>query len=205
TVYRGRGMPWKSVFAPWVQGYTPQFGFRYDPAAAKKGLEPVAGKSLTFSYSDVSTAAQQILILLQTSLKKAGVDITLEKVPRGAYEEGLNTRKIQNFADTLHTPLFPTPQYYLYVYYAKPPGGFLNWEGYANPEIEDISRRRGKPSTPVSKQLALARRGQQIAMRDLPIMPIGFSGEYRAVAKGLEITKSHTGNGLVFWQDLRWT
>ena len=128
---------------------------------------------------------------------------TVRRTGFGAYEEGLNTRKIQNFVDTLHTPLFPTPRYYLFVYYAK--GGFLNFETYENAEMESVIKELSKPGLPVSRQLALSRRGQQIAMRDLPLIPIGFSGEYRAVAKGLKLSKSHTGNGLVFWQDLRWT
>src|SRR5262249_47193707 len=133
AVYRGRGTPLKSIFAPWMQAYTTAYGFSYDPAAAKKGLAPVAGQSVTFSYSDVSTTGQQILILLQTSLKKAGVNIQLEKVPRATYEEKLNTREIVSFADTLHTPLFPTPKYYFFVYYGK--GGFLNFETYENAEM----------------------------------------------------------------------
>jgi peptide/nickel transport system substrate-binding protein len=204
TAYLGRGEVWKSHFVPWMQGYTADYGYSYDPAAAKEGLAPVAGESLTFSYSDTSTTAEQALLLIQGTLKDAGVNIKLQKVPRATYAEQLNaTHEIQNFADTLHTPIFATPWYVLFVYFGK--GGFLNWSGYENPDLEVILKQLADPSTPPDKVMELSAQGQKITMGDIPIMPVISSGEYRAVAKGLEIPKSHTANGLVFYGDVRWS
>ena len=41
-------------------------------------------------------------------------------------------------------------------------------------------------------------------MNDLPIIPIAYTGEVRATTKGLSIERSHTGNGLLYWQDFAW-
>jgi hypothetical protein len=46
---------------------------------------------------------------------------------------------------------------------------------------------------------------QRIAMTDLSVIPIAWTGEFRGTAAGLNVTSAYTGNGLVKWQDLEWS
>ena len=59
-----------------------------------------------------------------------------------------------------------------------------------------------KVTSDPAKVNELARRGQEIAMRDLPIIPIVWTGSAQATAADLEITRGFTANGLVKWQNL---
>ena len=52
--------------------------------------------------------------------------------------------------------------------------------------------------------LKLLDNAQKIVMRDLPIMPIVWSGTTIAHNKNLRLPKVHTGNGVIFYQDFRW-
>lgn len=193
---------WKSPFAPWVQGYTPEFGYSTDEKAAAAALAPLKGTKLTIAYSASEGAAEQIGILIQSALKKAGIKVSLEKLIDADYVQKINTRKLPNFIATVQgPPLFPIPSYYFQLLYAKT--GFNNYNGYSSKAMEALIGKLLAAKTP-AETIELAREGQKLAMRDLPIIPIAYTGEVRATAKGLSIERSHTGNGLLYWQDFAW-
>jgi peptide/nickel transport system substrate-binding protein len=201
TVYRGFGKQWKSTLAPWVQGYTEKYGYKYDPGAAKAALARIAPVSIKFSYSDASVTAEPILILLQTAFKDVGVNISLDKQPNATFEVNITTRQIDTFVDTLHTPLHPLPAYYFPLYYGK--GGLFNWTGYENETIEAAIKAIPKQRT-LPALLKLVEDAQRIVMRDLPIMPMVWSGTTIVHNKNLALPKVHNGNGTIHYQDFRW-
>lgn len=204
VVYQGNPavQAWKSPFAPWVQGYTGAYGYSTDAAAAAAGLASIKGTKLTLSYSGSEGAAEQIGIVLQSALNKAGLDVSLEKLLDADYVQKINKRTLPNFIATVQgPPLFPIPSYYFQLLFSKT--GFNNYNGYASPAIEALIPKMLAAATP-AQSIALAKQGQKIVMNDLPIIPIAYTGEVRATTKGLSIERSHTGNGLLYWQDFAW-
>ena len=204
TVFRGTGQTWKSAYAPWIQGYVEDFAYQTDIAAATAALAPVSGETLTFNYSDAAPASELIAILVQASLAEAGLNIELEKLPTGVWDEQLRNRPtdLPNHFHHQNAPLYPTPYYALFLCCGT--GGFDNYHNYLNEEMDELLAELKVESDAATIE-ELARRGQEIAMRDLPVIPIHWTGQTQSAANGLDVTQSFTGVGLVKWQNLGWS
>ncbi|MCY4087964.1 MAG: ABC transporter substrate-binding protein [Actinomycetia bacterium] len=201
TVLQGQGIQFNSILAPFVKGYTDQFGIATDMAAAKAAIAPIAGAELDLYYGIGTLAGEQTAILVQAGLNEAGLDVKIIGNERAQQQNAVAGREIVNFVDVLNTPLFPLPDYYVNLYYTST--GFLNWVGYNNAEIEGLIPALAAGGGPDFDAAVL--RMQEIAMTDLSVIPIIWTGEFRATAAGLRVNAAYTGNGLVKWQDLEWT
>src|SRR5262249_38104288 len=75
TVFRGFATPYKSVLLPFIPGYTDEF-WKYDTNydAARAVLAPL-NQSLQLVIVDGLPNDQQVAILIQNGLKKAGVNV----------------------------------------------------------------------------------------------------------------------------------
>ena len=201
TVFQGRALKWDSPLAPFVQGYTDQFGYTYDMEAAAAALAPVQGEKLTFAYNEVSPATEQIAILVSASLQEVGIDAQIEKVTRAVFDEQLRNRPtdLPNHFHHQNAPLFPTPFYTLFLAYTE--AGFDNYHVYTDDEMTEIVNEL-KGATDPARISELTLRGQEIAMRDLTIIPIAWTGSTQGTAVNLDITEGYTSVGLVRWPDL---
>ena len=75
--------------------------------------------------------------------------------------------------------------------------GFFNLYGYSNEEFEQVylDSLTGDPEA--------IRRGQEIFMRDLVLLPVAWTGKDEAHASFLEIPISETANGDIYFRNFR--
>jgi peptide/nickel transport system substrate-binding protein len=200
SVFQGQALPLKSILPAFVAGSTSEFwNYNTNLDAAKAVLAPLK-QSLTISYQDGVPTDEQTAILIQSALMQAGLtNVSLQKVPasifvgkalQGAYPAWLN-RGV--------TPGVPTPHYYFSIYGGK--GGFFNPYKYSNPKLEALIPKTASKNPAVWKPAV--REGQKIFMDDLIVFPIAYTGVSHATAPILDIPITHTGNGFVFWKDLK--
>jgi peptide/nickel transport system substrate-binding protein len=199
TVYRGRAQPYRSILAPFVEGYTEEFGYRSNLNAAKQVLSTVK-EPLALAYGEGLPIDEQIAILVQGALRSAGLDVRLDKQPRSIFETRKFARKneLQFFVDNFASPGFISPDYY-FTWLATPqsPNNWFHWtNAQLNQVMETLKTANGRT------RAAAIREGQKIVMRDLPIFPLAWTGKDYAHAKFLHLPKAHTGSGIPHWQDL---
>ncbi|MCY4086462.1 MAG: ABC transporter substrate-binding protein [Actinomycetia bacterium] len=201
AVFRGRAQPLRSVLVPFMVGYTEQF-WQYDTdiAAARAVLELVDAP-LTLAYADGLPVDEQIAVLVQASLAEAGLEIEIEKQPRGTFDQRKygKTGELQFFVDVLDTPGIATPEYYFFIYGSK--DGFLNFQSYNNPRLEEVIAEV-RSSDPSVRDAAILE-GQEIFLRDFPVHPIAWTGKDHAVANFIQIPYGHTANAILDWKDFR--
>jgi peptide/nickel transport system substrate-binding protein len=112
--------------------------FKYDPATSKKLLAEAGfpnGVSFHLAVSAAELAHQQAAILIQTSAKAAGFNVTIDQLPAAAMADGLNNHTFQaylidNWAGTM------TPSYELGVYTAS--NGGYNLADWIDPSFYSV-------------------------------------------------------------------
>ena len=174
TVYRGFAKPWRSAFAPWLQGSTDEFwDYETDPEAAKSGLASVGSQPLTLYYYKGFGAGQQISVLIQQALKDAGVNVQLEGLLRSVAEKRKLAGELPFFLDDSDSPAIPHPLYALNYMYTTT--AFQNMAHYSNKEVDGLAAQLAK-ATEIPAQNDLIKQANQILMRDLPYVPIAYTG-----------------------------
>ena len=84
TVLRGQGKPYDSILLPFVAGYTGEFAYGTDAAAAAAVLGGI-DTPLVLAYEEGKTIDEQTAILVQAALQEAGLDVSLEKQPTNIF------------------------------------------------------------------------------------------------------------------------
>lgn len=196
VVFQGDAVLWDSILIPPVPGYTNEFFRGYDVEAAGAVLSGVDAP-LTLAYADGLPLDEEIAILVQNSFREAGFDLSIEKQPRATFDGRKygRTGELQFFVDVLDTPAYYDANYYGFIYGGV--GGFLNWFGYANDELNAALEAVIHPATMQEAALTI----QRIYAEDYPIHPIAWTGLDYAHADFLTLPRALTGNGLVRIQD----
>ena len=81
---------------------------------AKAGFP--SGFETTISYNAGDPTQEPIALLIQTSLRKVGVNVTLEKLPAGVFYEAV-TKRQKPVIFYLDSPWTPDPGYSMYLYF----------------------------------------------------------------------------------------
>jgi peptide/nickel transport system substrate-binding protein len=137
------------------------------------------GFKTTLSY-DVSTAAtrEPIALLVQDSLKKIGVDLTIEKVPGADWYTRLNKKDmpmlIMSFKAWLNYP-----DYYFYWTYDGANNSVFNAMNYVNPKMDELIAAARFESDP-AKYAEEVKGFIKIAFDEVPRIPL--VQDYRDVA-----------------------
>ncbi len=196
VVFQGDAVLWDSILIPPVPGYTNEFFRGYDVEAAGAVLSGLDAP-LTLAYADGLPLDEEIAILVQNSFREAGFDLNIEKQPRATFDGRKygRTGELQFFVDVIDTPAYYDANYYGFIYGGV--GGFLNWFGYANDELNAALEAVINPAT----MAEAARTIQRIYAEDYPIHPIAWTGLDYAHADFLTLPRALTGNGLVRIQD----
>lgn len=203
TVYRGRAKRWKTLITPWFQGATDQY-WKYETnlAAARAQLASVKGMQVTLSYVQGFGAGQQIAILVQKGLNAAGLNCQLEGLLRAVADQRKVQGGIDFFVDDSDSPAVPSPLYNLQLYFTTT--SFQNTlSHYQNPDIDKLAKSLAKNPN-LNQQAHIANLAQKILMRDLPFIPIAYTGTNGAHAKSLSGIRSHE-IGLPYWQDFHFS
>ena len=197
VVFGGKAELWDSILAPVVPGYDNRFFRGYDLDAAASVLGDLDA-DLTLAYAEGLPVDEEVAILVQSSMKQAGFDLKLNKMPRAQFDGDKygRTGNVQFFVDAIDAPAFFDAGYYTSIYGAST--GFLNWFGY-DPSTGLDAAMAGLLD-PATRDQALLD-AQEIYSVDYPIHPIAWTGLKYAHSSCLEIPKAVTGNGLINIQD----
>lgn len=196
NVLRGRGAPYQSYLAPFVSGYTNEFGYSTDADAAAAVLGPAGLPPITLTYSEGRPVTEQTAILVQAALNDAGMQVELEKLPANVFGQMRIQRMVPFFVEDLATPGIAAADYYAGLYGAET--GFFNFASWVNAEFNELI-----PSLVVPADAEAIRRSQEIFMSELPFFPIATLGRNDSHASFLTIPFTHTANGLFYWKDFR--
>ena len=99
----------------------------------------------------------------------------------------------------LATPAIASPDYYFLLFGDSK--GLQNWFKYANPKLDAaIAGSTSKSAATRSRSILQA---QQIFMDNLVVYPVAWIGNDYAHSRSIHIPFAHTGNGLVYWRDLK--
>ncbi|MCY3924292.1 MAG: ABC transporter substrate-binding protein, partial [bacterium] len=196
VVFQGEALIWDSILIPPTPGYTDEFFRGYDIEAAGAVLSGIDAP-LTLAYADGLPLDEEIAILVQSSMREAGFELNIEKQPRATFDGRKygRTGELQFFVDVIDTPGYYDANYYGFIYGGV--GGFLNWFGYENEELNAALAATADPATADEA----AREIQRIFAEDYPIHPVAWTGLDYAHADYLKLTRAITGNGLVRIQD----
>jgi len=112
------------------------FDYDYDLEAAKELLSEAGfedGFETTISFNAGNPVQEPIATIIQSSLRKVGIDVTLEKLPAGVFYENVTKRQkpIIFYQDA---PWAPDVGYGSYLFFHK--DSFPNYSNYVN---EDVS------------------------------------------------------------------
>ncbi|MCY4087977.1 MAG: ABC transporter substrate-binding protein [Actinomycetia bacterium] len=193
TVLRGRGKPYDSILLPFVAGYTGEFAYETDPAAAAAVLGGV-DTPLILAYEEGKTIDEQTAILVQAALQEAGLDVSLEKQPTNIFAARRFPGENEFFVDNLATPGVAAADYYFGLYGSSV--GVFNFHRWSNAEFDAIA-----PTANVNAEHA--REGQRIFMKHLPFIPVAWNGQDHPHSDFLRIPFGHVANGTFFWKDFR--
>ncbi|MFC7398270.1 ABC transporter substrate-binding protein [Chelatococcus sp. GCM10030263] len=113
------------------------FTYGYDLAKAKQMLEKAGASKLstTLSYNAGDPTQEPIALLIQTSLRQIGIDVTLEKLPAGVFYENV-TKRAKPMIFYLDSPWTPDPGYSTYLYFNSE--SYVNYSNYNNPEVDQL-------------------------------------------------------------------
>jgi peptide/nickel transport system substrate-binding protein len=139
TIYYGYADPQKAPM-PYIYPMADQSFFTYDTNIQKaKELLEKAGKGsglkTTLSYNAGDPTQEPIALLIQTSLKQIGIELTLEKLPAGVFYENV-TKREKAMIFYLDSPWTPDPGYATYLYFNSK--SYVNYSNYNNEKVDTL-------------------------------------------------------------------
>ena len=191
TVLRGRGKPYDSILLPFVKGYTGEFAYPTDAAAAADVLGRV-DTPLVLSYEEGKSIDEQTAILVADALSTAGLDVSLDKQPTNVFAGNRFPGTNEFFVDNLATPGVAASDYYMGLYGSA--AGVFNFHRWSNDAFEAVW------ATSAANE-ADAIEGQRIFMENLPFIPVAWNGQDHAHSDFLSIPFGHVANGTFYWKD----
>ena len=137
-VYRGFAQEWAGVMPSVYPGYKDFKTYSYDLAKAKKLLAEAGypkGFNDVLAYNAGDPVQANIAILLQSTLKKIGVDVTLSQQPPGPYSDLIQGHKF-HMGIWIDFPIQPDINYDLTL--ANKSGAAVNYQTYTNKQVDAI-------------------------------------------------------------------
>jgi len=178
--------------------FTDKF-WQYDTDLDKaKALLPEAGlkdgfKS-TLTYDAGNPVQEPIAILFQTSLRKIGVEISLNKVPAATFYDFV-TKREQPMIFYLDSPWVPDPGYSLQLYFNS--DSYVDYSNYVNQQVNELIRSGLQTLDPAARQ-EIFTKAQQIVMDDAPWTFIAWPRYVLARRSNLKGFTYYTSNNLRF-------
>ncbi len=139
TIYYGLADAQKAPM-PYIYPMADQsfFSYGYDIAKAKELLAKAGVKSplaTTLSYNAGDPTQEPIALLIQTSLRQIGIELTLEKLPAGVFYENV-TKRQRPMIFYLDSPWTPDPGYSTFLYFNSE--SYVNYSNYVNKDIDSL-------------------------------------------------------------------
>lgn len=93
------------------------------------------GFSSTISYNSGDPVQEPIALILQTSLRRIGVNVQLEKLPAGVFYENV-TKRQKPLIFYLDSPWTPDPGYSTFLYFDDK--SYVDYSNYSNPKVNEL-------------------------------------------------------------------
>jgi peptide/nickel transport system substrate-binding protein len=202
SVYKGQATPMKSVISSFLQGATDEFwSYDQDMAKAKSLLAPYAGQSITLQYKSGDNSLKTIAILIQSSLRSAGLNIQLDAMDPNSFQTKLTAAQLTMWLDNQSTPLVPDSLYALQLLFPTKPTQVLLH--YSNAEVDKAVAGLATAKT-TAEQNAFIRQAQKVLVEELPIVPLAQLPYISPTAKSIENIRGH-GASFMWIKDLKTT
>lgn len=202
SVYKGQATPMKSVLPSFLQGYTGQYWtYQQNLAKARQLLAPYKGQSITLQYESGINAIQELAILIQSSLKSAGLEIALDAMDPNAFETKITNASLTMWIDTISTPLVPDSLYALQLLFPTKPTQILIH--YSNAEVDKAVAALATATT-TAEQDTYIKAAQKVLVEELPILPLAQLPYISPTAKNITGIRGHGAN-FIWLKGLRYT
>ena len=159
---------------------------------AEAGLKD--GFKSTLSYNAGDPVQEPIAILYQTSLRKIGVEITLNKVPAATFYDFV-TKREQPMIFYLDSPWVPDPGYSNQLYFNSK--SYVDYSNYVNPEVDQLIKS-GLETLDPQVRLDTYTKVQQLVMSEAPWGFIAWPRYVLARRANLKGFTYYTSNNLRF-------
>ncbi len=172
-VYGGDARPMTSIVPREMPGWSENgFPYTYDPAKAKSLLEE-AGMSNGFSTSLAimtdNDEQERIAILLQSELKKVGIDLAIEKLDPATFVDR-RAKKTIPMQIGIAALWVNDVQYLLEIEWTT--GAFLNYSNYSNPRVDEIAAALRETVEPAPRMALIKEVQEEIFAEEVPAIPL---------------------------------
>ena len=152
------------------------------------------GFSSVLSYNAGDPVQEPIAILYQTSLRKIGVEITLNKVPAATFYDFV-TKREQPMIFYLDSPWVPDPGYSTQLYFNSK--SYVDYSNYVNSEVDQLIKS-GLETLDPNTRLETYTKVQQLVMSEAPWGFIAWPRYVLARRANLKGFTYYTSNNLRF-------
>ncbi|WP_315831894.1 ABC transporter substrate-binding protein [Bradyrhizobium prioriisuperbiae] len=200
AVYFGTARPTKSPISEIYPGFTDQyFHFNLDVAKAKELLAEAGlkdGFKTELGYRTGDQIEEEIAVILKSAFAKAGVDVTLSKLPASTLVERYTKGEIPMyfFRDMA---IVPDAAYVANLWLNS--GSLIDYSRFKSPEVDQLINN-ALTSVDEDKRLEAMKRVQQIAVENAPWVLLFNPGYQLATRTNVKGYSWYTPNGN-FWFD----
>ena len=181
-VYLGRARRMRTIFPSNYPYATSRFNpYHTDYEKARSLLKAAGygkGFSTTLSYNAAVPEEERLAILMRTSLKKVGVNLSLQKLPPAVFFTKLQGKQFP-FVIFLDQPICPNPGYALFLYYVTK--SLVNYTYYSNKQVDRLILRGLGGSLNPKFQRRIWYEVQRRVLRDCPWVWVAEQGFHLAV------------------------
>lgn len=152
------------------------------------------GFSSTVSYNAGDPVQEPIALILQTSLRRIGVNVQLEKLPAGVFYENV-TKRQKPIIFYLDSPWTPDPGYSTFLYFDDK--SYVNYSNYSNSKVNELIEG-GLETLDDSARKTIYTQVQKILMDEAPWGFLAYPKYVLARKAGLKGFTYYTSNNLRF-------
>jgi peptide/nickel transport system substrate-binding protein len=152
------------------------------------------GFSTTLSYNAGDPVQESIALIYQTSLRRAGINASLDKLPAGVFYENV-TKRQKPVIFYLDSPWTPDAGYATSLYFDDK--SYVDYSNYSNPHVDELIER-GLLTTDDADRTKIYDEVQRIVMDDAPWGLIAYPKYILPRRKTLKGFTYYTSNNLRF-------
>ena len=173
-IYHGMMNAWQGVMPSTYPGFEGHLKYDFNPEKAMALLAEAGfadGFDAELSFCVCDAAQEAIAVLLQSDFKKAGIDLSLKKLPTAAWSDNVMS-KGGSLALWTDMPIQPDINYALKLVW--PTNALVNYHNFSDPKVDQVLQDGQGVVDPEGRIAAHA--GIQEHIHDLA--PLGWIGEH---------------------------
>ena len=184
-IFHGMMNDWQGVMPSTYPGYEQHLKYDFNPEKAKALLDEAGypdGFDAELEFDAAIASHEAIAILLQSDFKKAGINLSLKKLPTAAHSDSTMSKQ-GSLSIWTDMPIQPDINYALKLVW--PTNALVNYHNFSDPKVDQVLKDAEGVVDPAARIAAHA--GIQEHIHDLA--PLGWLGEnYFAVGMSRKIS-----------------